>query len=428
VREPALARFAIGALLLVSGCREAITGFGRGAPARAGADELFAALIERHTNPVRSPKYEYSRLRLTRSALSPSRAFDDSAAWTVSSGPVRLLESMGSFGDGSYLLSSRRNVPAPARPGDARHLTTLSRLSDDEYRWDATVDFAIGTVRPGDVASVLSRLIGSGEGRTERDLRADLSASAPRTSAALGTLFSLDTLRPTTLPDGSTAMTVGIAMHSDQLRPRYPALAEYLRKYVDPARYRLLVTDRAGVPFLEIVGKDRFLAIRVRTQHGHLVPLAGPARPIPDSLLVEVDFKVKIKIFHVGFHDLRLELVNGARGDQERDWSLTARKEPQWNLPFITARLLRAPLRRPFSGEGSLFRIGVYANEGSAQTVLVRQSRLPVQESAILNFLNALSSTAMDDFGGTVQKDEGAWLREVFVGMRDDARAVLAEP
>jgi hypothetical protein len=386
--------------------------------------------VARHTNPVRSAKYEYARIRLTRSALSPSRAFDDTAAWTAASGPVRLLESMGTFTDGRYLLTSRHNVPAPVRPADARHLTTLSHLVDGEYRWDASVDFALGTVRPTEIAGAVSRLIASGEGRTDRDLRADLATSAPRTSAVLGTLFSLDTLHPTALADGSTAMTLGIAVHSEQLRPRYPAFADYVRKYVDPARYRLLLTDRAGVPFLEAVGKDRFLTVRLRTQHGRMVPLAGPARPMPDSLLLYVDFKVKIKIFNVGFHDLQLEFVNAARGDQEREWTVTAHKEPQWNLPFITARLLRAPLRRPFTGEGSLFRIGVRAGEGGggAPTVLVRQTRLFVQESAILNFLNSLSSTAMDDFGGQVEKEEGAWLRELFAAMREDVREVLAGP
>jgi hypothetical protein len=104
---------------------------------------------------------------------------------------------------------------------------------------------------------------------------------------------------------------------------------------------------------------------------------------------------------------------------------MTARKEPSWNLPFITARLLRAPLRRPFAGEGALFRIGVRAGEGTQPTVLYRQARLAVQESAILGFLNSLSSTAMDDLNTSVEREQNAWLREVFLGLRDDARAAI---
>jgi hypothetical protein len=34
----------------------------------------------------------------------------------------------------------------------------------------------------------------------------------------------------------------------------------------------------------------------------------------------------------------------------------------------------------------------------------------------------------MDDFGGAVEKEEGAWLREVFSAMREDGRAALSEP
>jgi hypothetical protein len=418
----------VALLVFASGCRQGFEGFGTGARARANADQLFGALAERHVNPARSAKYEYARVHLTRAALSPSRAFDDTAAWTATSGPVRTLESMGTFIDGRYALSSRRNVPAPAKAADARHFTALTRLSDNEYRWDASVDFALGAMRPTDIAAAVSGLIASGEGRTERELRDELASGAPRTSAALGTLFSLDTLHPVVAADGSTSMSLAIGVHADRLQARYPAFAEYVRKYVDPARYRLLLSDRAGVPYMEVNGKDRTLTIRVRTQHGHMVSLVGPPRPMPDTLQLDVDFKVKIKIFNVGFHDLHLDFVNSARDDVERDWTVTARREPQWNLPFITARLLRAPLRRPFAGEGSMFRIGVRASEGGAPTVLARQSRLYVQESAILNFLNGLSSTAMDEFSGAVEREEGAWLRDLFTAMRDDARTAVGGP
>ena len=105
---------------------------------------------------------------------------------------------------------------------------------------------------------------------------------------------------------------------------------------------------------------------------------------------------------------------------------MSARREPHWNLPFITARLIRAPLRYPFAGEGALFRIGVRAGEGDQPTVLVRQSRLGVQESAILKFVNSLTSTAMDDFGARVEHEENQWLREIFLALRDDSRGILA--
>jgi hypothetical protein len=375
---------------------------------------------------VRNPKYEYARIHLTRAALSPSRVFDDSAAWTTTGTGYRRLESFGSLADGKYYIASRPNVPMPAKPADARHVTSLSRLSDNEFRWDALVEFALGSARPSDIAAVVSHLIASGEGRTEREAHADLAASAPRTAAVMSALFSLDTLRPVLLTDGSTMVTLDATVRSDGLRHRYPAFAEFVHKYIDPARYRFVLTDRGGTPFLEASQRDRLISIRVRTQHGHMVSLVGPARPMPDTLLLNADFKVKVKIFNVGFHDLQMELVNSAHADQERDWIVTARKDPQWDLPMIIGRLIRAPLRRPFAGEGSQFRIGVRGGEGTAPTLLVRQTRLFVQESAILNWLNGLTSTAMDDFGNAVERDENLWLNELFTALRDDGRAIIA--
>ena len=365
-------------------------------------------------------------MQLTRGALSPSRVFDDSAAWTGSSGAVRILETFGSYVDSRYTMNARRSVPAPVRPADGRHVTTLSRLSDNQYRWDTTVDFALGNARPSDLALVLSRLLAAGEGQTEREARADIASSAPHTAAVLGSAFSLDTLRPTPLADGTTAVTLGISVRADQLRQKYPAFGDYVHRYVDPARLRIVVTDASGATYLEAVGKDHFLTIRLRTHAGHLVSIAGPPKPMPDTLVVIADMTAKVKMFNVGFHDLTMDFVNSAHGDRERNWVVTARKEPHWNLPFITARLIRAPLRYPFAGEGALFRLGVRAGEGDQPTVLVRQSRLAVQESAILKFINSLTSTAMDDFGARVEHEENQWLREIFVALRDDARSALS--
>lgn len=422
-----LARLAVAGLLLpaLGACRDTMAAFGGAGRGRAAAEQAFEAIADRHFDVLRNARYEYARVHLTKGALSPSRVFDDSAAWTAMTGNVRLLEVFGTVGDGHYVLNARSLVPAPARPGDGRHATSLVRLSQNEYRWETTVDYVIGKVRPSDVATVVSRLFAAGEGRTERELRSELAATVPRTSAALGTVFTLDSLHPTELADGSTAMTVGIAVSSEGLKRRLPAFAEFIRRYVEPTTYRAVVTDRAGVAFVDIAQRDRYVTIRVRTLGGHLVPLSGPARPVPDTLLFVADFKTKVKIFHVGFHDLVMELVNQSNGDREHFWTVTAHREPKWDLPLVTARLLRAPLRRPFAGEGALFRIGVRAGENGGPTVIVRQSHLTVQESGILNFLNSLGNTAMDDFDGAVEREENAWLRELFLALRDDARAAL---
>lgn len=367
----------------------------------------------------------YARLQLAKHSLLPSAAFQDTAVWTGSSGAVRLLEVQGAYQGGHYALSAHPNVPAPKNPADSRHVVTLSKLSDSEYRWDTTVDFAVGTVRPNDIASVLSRLVTAGEGRSADEVRAELASFAPRTSAALGTAFSLDSVVPTRLADGSTLMRLGVAMRSDLLKQRYPTFAAFFRKYIDPARYHIVVTDHRGTPYFEATAADRLVMIRLRTMEGRIVPLAGPTTPMPDTLELLMDFKTSLKHFGVGFHGLRTELVHVRKGDTENGWVITARHEPDWDFPLFAARMIRTPLRRPFAGEGSLFRIG-FRGDGTEPTVLFREIRLYVQESTILRFLNSLSGAAFSEFAEQVDAEENAWLRELFGAMREDARATIA--
>ena len=387
-------------------------------------EQLFGALGARHADVARNAKYEYARLQLARGALVPSKIFDDSAAWTRRSGDVRLLEVQGAFVEGKYSLASHVDVPPPRKPADGRHAITLSRLSDNEFRWDTAVDFAIGSISPAEVASVLARLVSSAEGKSEREARADLAAAAPRTSGALGQLFSLDSLRPARLGDGSTAVTLVVGIHSDRLRRRYPAFGDYVRRYVDPLRSQVVVTDRGGTPFMDVVVNEQQVTIRLRTCGGEIVPLTGAVRAMPDTLELLVDFRARVKHLGVGFHGLRMELVHVRHDASENSWVVTARHEPEWDFPLAMATLIRAPLRRPFVGEGSLFRLGV-RGDGTGPTVIVRQIRLFVQESAILRFLNSLSGAAFSEFEDRVDREENAWLREVFSGMRADARAAI---
>ena len=408
-----------------TGCGETFSGFGVGGRARAGADQLFGSLGESFTQVARSPKLVYARLQLAKHSLLPSAAFQDTAVWTGSSGAVRLLEVQGAFQSGHYALSAHPGVPAPKNPADSRHVITLSKLSNGEYRWDTNVDFAVGTIRPSEVAMVFSRFVSSAEGKSAEDVRAELASVAPRTSNALGTAFSLDSVVPARLADGSTTVRLAVAMRSDRLKQRYPTFASFFHKYIDPARYRVVVTDRAGTPYFEASAADRLLTIRLRAMEGKLVSLTGSATPMPDTLELLMDFKTSIKHFGVGFHGLRTQLVHVRKGDSENGWVISARREPDWDFPLAMARLIRTPLRRPFAGEGSLFRIGI-RGDGTEQSVLFREIRLYVQESAILRFLNALSGAAFSEFADQVDAEQNAWLREVFGAMREDARAAIA--
>ena len=186
------------------------SGSGSAAARTRSVDQLFGALGERFAEIARNPKYATRGMQLAKHALLPSRVFEDTAVWTGQLGCRATDRGPGRVPERPLHLSAHPGVPAPKKPADGRHIITLSKLSDGEYRWDTTVDFAIGTIRPNDVAAVFSRLISSAEGKSAAEVRADLASSAPRTSTAFGMAFSLDSVVPTRLADGSTAVTLGV--------------------------------------------------------------------------------------------------------------------------------------------------------------------------------------------------------------------------
>ena len=116
-------------------------------------------------------------------------------------------------------------------------------------------------------------------------------------------------------------MTLGVAMRSDLLRQRYPAFAAFFHKYVDPARYRVVVTDRAGTPYFEAkCGGPAADDPAAHDARASSCRSPGRRRPMPDTLELLVDFKTSVKHFGVGFHGLRTELVHVRKGDTENGW------------------------------------------------------------------------------------------------------------
>ena len=55
-----------------------------------------------------------------------------------------------------------------------------------------------------------------------------------------------------------------MSFHPDLMHPAYPALAQYLDKYLGPAKYHLALADRDGAPLLDIDGRDRAETVRYR--------------------------------------------------------------------------------------------------------------------------------------------------------------------
>jgi hypothetical protein len=410
---------------LIAGCREPFDALGgkvRPTDARARAEQLFAALGARVTEPLRDPKYDSARVRIANAAFLPSRVWDDSAVWTAFANPRRSLQVGGQFTEGRYRLEATSSAPTPARVAESRHVINLTRLSNAEYAWDTDVVYAIGTVKASDIGAFFGALIASAEGRGERELRDDYRVTAPRSSAVLGQLFSVDSIRIAQLPDRSTLATYALSMTPAGVEQRYPNFAKYMRRYAQTARLHLTLADGTGARFLDCSALDGQILFRVRTLGGKMVPIAGPSRSMPDSMTLSGGLTMRVRRFNVGFRNYHADFAID-RSDRERAWTIVSRREPEWVLPLITERLLRTPLRRPFQGSGAFFRIGVRDDSAGGQTILYRRAHLEVQESLILRFIGRLGSIAVNEYTGRVEREQAAWLREVFEAVVADVRA-----
>lgn len=421
--------FLLAALpLLTSSCRGAGAALqGHSHASALEARHLLEALAARYTTPVRGADYEHARARIAHNAFVPSNAWRDTSIWTARPAPgVRQVHAFGGLAPAGYRFRAMPAAPRLRNLGDSRHTVSLARLAtEDVYRWETQADYLVGGVDPARAAGVFPAMILAAEGRTQPSLRADYLAAFPRTSAALGRYASMDTVRPTRLADGSTALRVVISLHADRLARTHPALAGYLGKYTTKSRSRFVVRDRAGTPsaatWLVLNARADRITIDARMRDGALAPFQGAQRAFPDTLEMIVDAIATVGPFTAGFEGLRTQVAR-THTAREHSWTVTAQREPEWKLPLLTERLLRTPLRRPFEGGGSLYVAG-FRNEPGG-TILHRYARVTVEESAILRFINRLGSRAFGDISRQVEAEEAAYLRLVFTAMRDDLGAL----
>ena len=382
--------------------------------------QLTDGIAARFTSPERSGRFENARRRLVSGALIPSRIYDDTSVWSSSISPAtRLLRAHGGLTDRGYRFDVAAETAALGKAGDSRHTIALRRLSDNEYRWDTVVDFAIGSLTAPDVAAMLVELLVSGHDHDATALRAGARTRFPRSSTVLAKVFSIDSL--TTRPGGQGTTTIGMVLgiRPDGLRSTSPHFADYITRYVAKSHYRFTLADRNGAMYFDAIGADQRLTIRYRIKSGAIVSYLGPPRELPDSLRLTNDFSIHVKMFDVGWRSLVSDFIVH-RTDHSRYWTMTAQSEPDWQLPMIAERLLRSPLRRPFQGGGATFEIGVIDSAG-AQTNLTRRTHLEVKESAILRFLSGLVSRVVDDLAGAVEHEEAAYVRELMLAFQQDA-------
>jgi hypothetical protein len=413
------------AVFSLAACRDVAPAFGPNAQAaRSNADDLFGGIAQRFTNVQRTPKFLVARRKLGQYALIPSVIYNDTSVWTAWADSTRTVTVDGEFLTNRYLFTAR---PWPATkadtPGDSRHFMFLRRLKKDQYEWITNVDITAGGITPDDFANVLSRLMLSGENRSTADLRADYRTNFPRATASLGRLFSLDTIA--VAHDSESATTILLRAHlvPDGIRRTMPDFAKYLDKYATPSRYKAVVTDKRGGRWIEIYGDDNYMTMKLRSINGHFAPLNGPVRPMPDDLQITSDFTTKILFFTVGFAKLVGD-VSVIHSDRERGWFIRFTHEPDWRLPAAVSFMIHSPLRRPFEGTGSTFRLVLRENPGGP-TVIDRHTTTVVEESAILRFIGRLGATAMGDFVGNSESEENRFSAEVFTALRTDIRAIL---
>ena len=378
------------------------------------------ALAARFTSPERSGRFESTRRRLVSGALIPSRVYGDLSIWSATLPPAtRLLAAYGTLTDRGYRFEISPDHVDLSKPGDTRHTIALQRLSDDEFRWDTSVDFAIGSLTASDEAAMLVGLLVSGHGHDATTIRAGARGAFPRSSAVLARVFSIDSLVMRPGGQGTTTITMTLGIRPDGLRATAPHFADYITRYVAKSRYRFTFADRNGAMYFEALGSDQRLMIRYRIKAGAIVSYLGPPRELPDSLRLTNDLSMHVKMFDVGWKDLVTDFVIH-RTDHSRVWTVVAQAEPNWQLPLIAERLLRTPLHRPFQSAGASFDIGVVDSVG-AQTVLTRHTRLEVKESAILRFLGGLVSRVFNDLDAAVEREEAAYVRELVVAFQQDA-------
>jgi len=406
-------------------CREATTAFGpTTASARNNAEQLYGGIAQRFTNVERNTKFRIARGKLGKNALTPSVIYNDTSVWTaMNSDNSRVVTVEGEFGNNKYIFAAKPTTTAANEPGDSRHTMVLRKISDDQYDWFTNVEIAAGSVTANDLKNVLTAWMKSAERRTAGAIRDEYRASNPRTTASLARLFSLDSLRVTSDPDGASTIYLGIRLSPEKLHPVMPDFADYLDKYAKESKYKSVVLDKHGTRWIELAGEKNFMTLKLRSIDGHFAPLSGPLRPIPDDLLIDSEFTTKILLFHVGFRKF-IGNVTVIDGDHERGWFIRFTKEPDWKLPPVVGTLIKTPLRRPFEKDGIMFRLALQDAPGR-QSIIARRTSATVQESAILRFLNRLSGTAMGDFVGKAETEENRFSADVFNALKADARALL---
>jgi hypothetical protein len=428
VKTRRIVRFITLAAVLTSAapaCREAAPAFGPSIGfAKQNAEEFFYSVGSRFTNIQRPQRIIRARQQFGHYALTPSGVYNDTTIW-LAIGPdsTRLFGYEGVFSYDRYIVNPRLSTTPPDALTESREIVRLRKLTSNEYEWFTNVEVALGRIAAKNIADVLTAALAAGEGKSSAAIRANYTASFPRTVTALGRLFRIDTLKAVPDSDGATTYDLAIRLTPDILKATMPHYAAYIDKYISKGKYRITLTDKMGARWFDASAANYYMHFKVRSKGGHFAPLEGAVRRMPEALTIRLDMSMKILLFTVGWTEMTgdFDIIDTPH---ERGWSMRFAKEPQWRLPPTVGYLLKSPLRRPFQGPGIPVRISIRDNPGS-QTILNRRGSLVVQESGILRFLNRLSGTAVGDFLGPSEREANRFNADAFRALRADVAAIL---
>ncbi|HEY5086918.1 MAG TPA: hypothetical protein VII66_06090, partial [Gemmatimonadaceae bacterium] len=219
IRATARLALAGATTALIVGCADVPASFGpTPALSRANADGLFGAFVKRFTNVYRAPRYARARDLLLHYALTPSGVYADTSIWTVyDPDGTRTLFGDATFADGRYTFTNTVTDEPVQSLGEGRHIIRLRKLANGDYDWFTGVDFAAGSITANDFANVITHWLAAAEGHNEATLRAGYRTQFPRTTAALGKLYSLDTLVSTRDAGGGNKLYAVIHITPDSI-------------------------------------------------------------------------------------------------------------------------------------------------------------------------------------------------------------------
>lgn len=408
----------------------------RAVPARLGPDRatagravdgLLGGISARFFQPQRDTRVRVARRLITLSMLTPSRIFDDTLVWhRHPDETTRLTGWHGYTEQGHYRFSAAMADARPTQPGDGVHRLRLRQLGDDEYEWYTTTEYGIGALSPAALAKLPVTWIAAGERADTRAKETEVRTAFARSTREWGRLFTIQSLGAAELADGSWRQHIVVTLHPDRATQSYAAFGGWLQKYVSPLRLRIRLRDSTHTWF-DFGFQSDTLRIDMRSRDGRPLPLEGGDAAMPDTVTLDVDASARLRFLRVSVRSLRGEFVT-IRDSLARGWSVHFASDPDWQLPLLTEQMLRTPLRRPFRGTGTRFRIAAESPPGSPQTLLSRQLLAPVEESAILRFLSRLVNTGIGDYVEGADRQTNEWLTAAFAALHADARDVLNAP